>query len=238
MPHVYHPHNAGATRIRGIIFDMDGTLTVPCIDFKKMRERAKIPQGQDILKYAHSIQNADEKKRCWQAIEEVEAEGRVGMKLQPGLIKLLNYLDAHHIKKSIVTRNSASAIVHMFEVLRDQEKLNVCPSKSFTQLLDRGDIQNLILDSEIIKQTFSHTNPTLNPHCTSVKSGTCLQKSIDDILCGGAAGNVTCLINNEHNGDLSPLAHLNVHSLEQIITQLEEGWSIDSYHQHSDPSKL
>jgi hypothetical protein len=36
-------------RLRGIVFDMDGTVTVPVINFKEMRARVGVPPGHDIL---------------------------------------------------------------------------------------------------------------------------------------------------------------------------------------------
>lgn len=71
---LYQPISGGGHRIKGVIFDMDGTLTVPCIDFKKMRELAKVPAGEDILTHAHGIKDLKEKERCWEAIEQVEAQ--------------------------------------------------------------------------------------------------------------------------------------------------------------------
>ena len=35
--------------IRGVAFDMDGTLTVPVLDFQLMRQRVGVPQTADIL---------------------------------------------------------------------------------------------------------------------------------------------------------------------------------------------
>lgn len=43
--------SASATRVplRGVVFDMDGTLTVPNIDFAEMYRRAGVPRDGDIL---------------------------------------------------------------------------------------------------------------------------------------------------------------------------------------------
>ena len=49
--------NHGYTSIKGVIFDMDGTMTVPILDFKEMRRRVGIPNTADILMYALCFYN-------------------------------------------------------------------------------------------------------------------------------------------------------------------------------------
>lgn len=56
--------------------------------------------------------------------------------------------------------------------------------------------------------------------------------SIDDILCGGNAGNVTCLLNNDKNNDIQHKANLNVDRLEDICSLLLEGFHVDSFNKH------
>lgn len=47
--------------VKGVIFDMDGTLTMPgAIDFKRMRERLKLPAGVCLL----SVMHLEEPERC------------------------------------------------------------------------------------------------------------------------------------------------------------------------------
>lgn len=36
-------------KVKGICFDMDGTLTIPALDFAKMRELTGVPDGKPIL---------------------------------------------------------------------------------------------------------------------------------------------------------------------------------------------
>ena len=41
--------------INGVIFDMDGTLTQPILNFSEMRQRIGIASSQDVLTYVSSI---------------------------------------------------------------------------------------------------------------------------------------------------------------------------------------
>jgi len=79
---------------KGIIFDMDGTLTIPTLDFKAMREQARIPIGQDIL-HALDAMNPDDRAHAEGVIASMELEAAKKTQLQPGLVELLQYLDDH-----------------------------------------------------------------------------------------------------------------------------------------------
>jgi len=61
--------------LKGVIFDMDGTLTVPAINFALMRQRLGIPKG-DVLTIITDYP-PEKKKIALDIIEEVEAAGIV-----------------------------------------------------------------------------------------------------------------------------------------------------------------
>lgn len=60
--------------IKGVIFDMDGTLTLPVLNFIDMRTRLGLSPGTDILPAVMSMA-ADERERAMQIIEDMEEEG-------------------------------------------------------------------------------------------------------------------------------------------------------------------
>ena len=83
LPCAAMAHNGAARRVlRGIVFDMDGTLTVPCIDFAEMRRRVGVTTG-DIL---HEIDNwsAERRETAHKILVEIETEANVNMKVMPG----------------------------------------------------------------------------------------------------------------------------------------------------------
>ena len=65
--------------IRGVVFDMDGTLTVPVIDFALMRRRVGVTQG-DILDVIGGWPEA-ERARAYAAIAEIEQQALADMKV-------------------------------------------------------------------------------------------------------------------------------------------------------------
>lgn len=98
--------NSKLTRIEGVIFDMDGTLTVPAYDFLKLRERLGLPCGVDILKAVDAMDTSESRAAAHKIIEEFEEEGLRGLQLQPHAVDLLRFVSQHSVGRALVTRNS------------------------------------------------------------------------------------------------------------------------------------
>lgn len=60
--------------LRGVVFDMDGTLTVPNLDFALMYKRCNVPMSEDILKAVDRMPK-EEKHAAWRVIDAMEEEG-------------------------------------------------------------------------------------------------------------------------------------------------------------------
>lgn len=87
---------------------MDGTLTVPVIDFAEMRRRCGVLTG-DVLDTIASWPAAQQ-LLANQAIREVEEEALQHMQLMPGLIELCNLLEVEGLPRGLVTRNVDSSV--------------------------------------------------------------------------------------------------------------------------------
>lgn len=61
--------------LRGVVFDMDGTLTIPNLDFKDMYERCGVDMKLDLLSEVAKMPE-EERKRAEDVIEEIEEKGR------------------------------------------------------------------------------------------------------------------------------------------------------------------
>jgi hypothetical protein len=57
--------------------DMDGTLTIPVIDFVEMKRRTGVPPGQDILDTINGWSDTERKEKAFAAILELEEEVKV-----------------------------------------------------------------------------------------------------------------------------------------------------------------
>ncbi len=94
--------------IHGIIFDMDGTLTEPHIDFQALRRELGVMAG-DIVDHLKSVDDA-ERRRLEQILHRFEEDAAVNAALQPGAAELLDALRARGIKLGLLTRNSRKSV--------------------------------------------------------------------------------------------------------------------------------
>ncbi|MDD5598879.1 MAG: hypothetical protein PHV82_13105, partial [Victivallaceae bacterium] len=71
-------------KFKGLIFDMDGTLTVPLLDFKLIRRELGVGDGGDL---AEIINSFPERRRgeAWKLIEKHEFNAIRNNCLQPGV---------------------------------------------------------------------------------------------------------------------------------------------------------
>eukprot|EP00199_Chlamydomonas_sp_CCMP681_P005675 CAMPEP_0119103936 /NCGR_PEP_ID=MMETSP1180-20130426/2272_1 /TAXON_ID=3052 ORGANISM="Chlamydomonas cf sp, Strain CCMP681" /NCGR_SAMPLE_ID=MMETSP1180 /ASSEMBLY_ACC=CAM_ASM_000741 /LENGTH=240 /DNA_ID=CAMNT_0007088561 /DNA_START=114 /DNA_END=836 /DNA_ORIENTATION=- len=99
--------------LQGIVFDMDGTVTMPCIDFTVMRARCGVTTG-DILDVINAYPAA-EKAAAYNAIAEMEDEALVNMKLMPGAKELCAMLDNACVPRGLITRNVMRSVTYLHE---------------------------------------------------------------------------------------------------------------------------
>ncbi|KAL6768498.1 hypothetical protein ACKKBF_B10965 [Auxenochlorella protothecoides x Auxenochlorella symbiontica] len=94
--------------VRGIVF-VDGTLTVPVLDFPKMRRVVEVPEGQDVLDFLAGLEPAERAQRE-AALHAVEEEGMAAMQVMPGVEELAKHLDERAVPRALVTRNLKRAV--------------------------------------------------------------------------------------------------------------------------------
>ena len=104
--------------LKGVVLDMDGTLTIPNLDFKKMYEACDVPLTSDILT-AVAAKPAAERQHCEQIIEAMEAEGRATLQLMPGAVELLGFLQSRNMPTGLVTRNTKATVQALEQLLQD-----------------------------------------------------------------------------------------------------------------------
>ncbi len=91
--------------IRGIIFDLDGTLVDSGLDFEQMRREMGLPAGMPILEGIKGLPEP-EVKRSRRILHEHEWAGCERATLLPGVAELLSSLRKGDLRIGIVTRNS------------------------------------------------------------------------------------------------------------------------------------
>jgi HAD superfamily hydrolase (TIGR01509 family) len=99
-----------ARSIRLIIFDMDGTLTVPYLDFHQIRKVIGVPEdGTLTLDYMMSLEG-QERERAFEIMQQFEDDAAYNAELQPGVLTLLEELRRRAIVTAVQTRNSRRSV--------------------------------------------------------------------------------------------------------------------------------
>jgi len=184
-------------RYKGIIFDMDGTLTVPLLDFNRIRSDLGITEG-DI---AEVIESWPEPRRAqgWKLIEKYEHEACKNNQLQPDALEVLSRFAASRIRLGIITRNTMKSVEKLLK----------------TKLTVAFDI--------ILTREFPHMKPSPEPvlHILekwNLEPEECLMVGdyIHDIQAANAAGAVSCYYKNAHGGDYEREADYTVKSFKEL----------------------
>jgi len=92
-----------------IIFDLDGTLLEPALDFDAIRREIGLPPGASILEALERFSES-ERARANTVLERHEAEAARRSRLMPGARELLGSLRAQGIRTAVLTRNSRRSV--------------------------------------------------------------------------------------------------------------------------------
>lgn len=91
--------------VRGVVFDMDGTLVSQELDFDAIRVEIGIPAGMPLLE-AIAFFDDDRKRVADDILEKHERRAAEQAQLYPGVQDFLNYLNSRGIPQALLTRNS------------------------------------------------------------------------------------------------------------------------------------
>jgi len=94
--------------IRGVIFDMDGTLTTMCFDFDKIKAEAAVGDV-DLLDYLDSVRGA-ERQRLMRIIIKYEKQAAARTQLNRGARAVLRGLRQRRLPAALLTRNSRRSV--------------------------------------------------------------------------------------------------------------------------------
>ena len=106
LPKTHSRMNSAA---RLVVFDMDGTITRPHIDWTVLRQRLQVPAGVPIMAYIESLPSPRQ-EQANAVLEEVEMEAAVEAVLNPGAAELLGQLRARSLKLALITNNHRRAM--------------------------------------------------------------------------------------------------------------------------------
>ncbi len=186
------------SQYQGIIFDMDGTLTVPTLDFSAMRDDIGLGSG-DVAQEISALP-PDQQQEAWRIVEQHEAEARQNMQLQPGTTELLRDCRSTGIRLGIVTRNTpqgVDAFCEMFDLQFDCILTRAFPfmKPHPAPVLHILEDWNLAGSDALMVGDYVH-----------------------DIDCGREAGTDTCFYQNPGHPDHGITANFTVHSMQELST--------------------
>jgi len=95
--------------IKGIIYDLDGTLVDSNLNFKAMRQTINCPLDQDMLEFIDNIDSPAVKQQAIQMVLDSEHNDAMQSKWLPGGQSLVEHCQQLGLKQAIVTRNNQQA---------------------------------------------------------------------------------------------------------------------------------
>ncbi|GAU23816.1 hypothetical protein TSUD_27260 [Trifolium subterraneum] len=211
-------HTTTKTRLRGVVFDMDGTLTVPVIDFVSMykavlgeneyqRIKASNPVGIDILKLIDHW-SPNQQRQAYDTIAKFEQQALHRLQIMPGASELCNLLDSKKIRRGAEAQWRTIEVEITFSPALSREFRPYKPDPApLLHICSLWEVQpnEVIMVGDSLK---------------------------DDIACGGRAGAHTCLLDQTGRYDSPEYANVDfkpdfkVTSLAEVYSLLETNFEL------------
>lgn len=99
--------------IRGVIFDMDGTVVDVSYDWGQIKEELET-HGEPILHFLKELEEP-ERSRKWRILERYEEEATRKAILKEGIEEFLLFLSGKKIKVALVTNNSRKNVDYLLQ---------------------------------------------------------------------------------------------------------------------------
>lgn len=181
---------------RGVIFDMDGTLVRPVIDFGEMRRRIYSVGSRDfntiidsgcVLELAERLSPAAKQEACL-ILEEIEQDAIDRMAFMDGMVDLCKWLDEQNVKRAVLTRNVERSVQAFHDKLH--------PTPPFAPAVARNTLHPLL-----------QTNISPKPHPDAIhyicESWNCSPEDVimvgdslkDDVVAANRAGCASIYLN-------------------------------------------
>lgn len=125
------PH---AKTIRAVLFDFDGTLTVPgALDFPAIKKDLGCPPDQALLEFISGLDDADRRQAANDRLTFFETQAAQRSLPNEGAQEMVAWLKGRHAAVAILTRNSRAS------VLRALQNFNPIGPQAFDLIVTRDD---------------------------------------------------------------------------------------------------
>jgi HAD superfamily hydrolase (TIGR01549 family) len=99
--------------IRAVVFDMDGTITRPILDFPRIRSEIGI--AEPLLENMMGLPPGPARDRAFAVLERFEEEAAERSELNDDVREVLGFLEGRAIPAALVTRNSRLSVRRVLE---------------------------------------------------------------------------------------------------------------------------
>ena len=189
--------------LRGIIFDMDGTITKPNVDFAAIEREIGAKVGF-IIDYAEKS-SPEERARALEILERYESKAAIESELNEGVLEMLEFVSKKKLKKALLTRNSRKSVdtvlrkhdLHLhfeFIVSREDTKPKPAPDPIFL-LSKKMDIHT---DYLLMVGDYKY-----------------------DIMCGKAAGTKTVLLRYKEYVEHDVVPDFEINNIREVVHIIE-----------------
>ncbi|KAL0942529.1 had superfamily [Colletotrichum truncatum] len=221
--------NSNAPQLKGIVFDVDGTLCEPqTYMFKEMRDALKITKSVDILDHIYALPTTEAQETAMESIREIERTAMAAQVAQPGLIELMSYLDSRGVRKGICTRNFDAPVAHLLGKFLEGSLFEPIVTRDFRPPKpDPAGIMHIAKSWGLVsKSSEAITDGEVSGEQGDASGLIMVGDSIDDMTAGRRAGAATVLLANDVNVHLVDHEHtdLVIHRLDELIPILEDGF--------------
>src|SRR5258708_22844437 len=98
-------------RLRGIVFDLDGTLVHQELDFEAMRREIGVPSGTPLLETLAALSEPD-RARAWQILDDHERRAALQAEAFPRVPGLLTGLAPRALRLRVPRRHSPHSLAN------------------------------------------------------------------------------------------------------------------------------
>ena len=96
-------------RIRGVVFDLDGTLVSQEIDFEAIRRELGLPPRTPLLEALDQLP-VDERPRAMDVLARHEELAAATAKLHDGVAEFVTWLEGKAVRRAVLSRNSRRSV--------------------------------------------------------------------------------------------------------------------------------
>ncbi len=186
--------------IKTVIFDFDGTITQPILDFELIRKEMNLKENSGSILEEMNKMSPQQRQIAIEILDKHENNAAKNAVLNPNAHQTIRKLAQNNIKIAILTRNTKE------NTLKVAEKFNL----KFDIIVDRS-----------VQPTKPHPHGVLwicKKFNTSPKQTLVVGDYLHDLLCAKAAGAKAVLLENHVNkGKYRKQADYVINSLEKIL---------------------